>query len=51
MSTVYFVDGKVWSVKDPNMITEAIVGVCIYGEGMKGSVLYPWHKIDHIERE
>ena len=46
---VKFVNGTTIIVPNPNHITEAIVGVCIYQENGE-NVLHPWHKIDRILR-
>lgn len=47
---ITFMDGKVLIIRDPGMITEASVGICVSSEDMQSNTLYPWHTINKLER-
>lgn len=45
---VQLMDGTHFVVENPNLITEAVIGLCVYSEDMKQSTLYPWHQVKKI---
>lgn len=50
MHRIEFTDGIVVVIDNPNFVTEAVVGLCIYGEDKKTNTLYPWHRVKEIHR-